>query len=88
MDDKNKLFPTLQKYYLDSFLFLINIDEIYREDERKNVKNKLIKIIFHIEPLAKNNINRINISFLSGKSFLEYVEYYNLYIFNLEKIHI
>ena len=86
MYDKSKLFPTLQPRFIDSCLFLINkSDEIYKVDERNKIKNKLINIITEIEPLAKNDINKINISFFSAKSFMEYLEYYNLYVSNLEK---
>ena len=83
---KSKLFTTLQEKNLDSCLFLINkSDEIYREDERNKIKNKLISTITEIEPLAKNDINKINICFFSAKSVLEYLEYYNLYVSDLEK---
>ena len=55
-----------------------------KKKDREQTKNNLINIIVKMEPLAKQNQNRINISFFSGKYFFEYLENYKRYVTNLE----
>jgi len=84
-EDKSNIFPLLQPKFIDTCLFLINkSDELTKKKDREQTKNNLINIITKIEPLAKQNKNRINISFFSGKCFFEYLENYKRYVTNME----
>ena len=84
-EDKSNIFPLLQPKFIDTCLFLINkSDELTKKKDREQTKNNLINIIVKMEPLAKQNQNRINISFFSGKYFFEYLENYKRYVTNLE----
>ena len=82
--DKGKLFGYLQSKFIYSCLFLVNkSDTIPKKDDREKIKNSLIKNIKEVEPnISKDNIN---ISFFSGKYFIEYLNYYRIYVEILEK---
>ena len=83
--DKQNIFVTLQPKFIDTCLFLVNkSDELPKQKDKDQAKNNLIDIVSKIEPLAKENKNRINISFFSGKYFFEYLENYERYVTNME----
>ena len=84
--DKENIFSLLRPKFIDTCLFLINkVDELPKEKDKKQAKNDLIEIITQIEPLVKNDRNRINISFFSGMYFFQYLKDYERYVTNLEK---
>ena len=75
------MFPNLRNNFNRTCLFLINkSDIIQNEKEKKNALNALIKNIQIID-----NIPEYNFSFFSGKSFIELLENYKKYIYNLER---
>ena len=84
-DDKDKIFPLLKNRFIDTCLFLINKCDILTEKEvMEQTKRNYINIIKDLEPEAAKNINRINISFFSGKCFMEYLKYYEIYVTYME----
>ena len=83
--DKSNIFPILQPRFIDTCLFLINkSDELIKKKDREQTKNNLIEMITKIEPLAKQNKNRVNVSFFSGKYYFDYLEHYKRYVTNME----
>lgn len=78
--EKNKVCPNLRQKFIQTCLFLINKSDTIEEEDKKKIIDVLIKTI------PENNINEdaLNISFFSGKSFNEYLEYYHKYVFLLE----
>ena len=81
--DKGKLYGYLQSKFINSCLFLVNkSDTIPKKDDREKIKNNLIKNIKEVEPNISND--KINISFFSGKYFIEYLKYYRIYVEVLE----
>lgn len=82
--DKSKIFGYLKSKFINTCLFLVNkSDSIPKKEDREKIKNSLIKNIKEIEPNISNNT--INISFFSGKYFIEYLQYYRIYVEILEK---
>ena len=83
-NDKQKIFPKLRMNFIKTCLFLINKSDIISNDEEKEkLKNNIIKNIGIVE--KEININNINISFFSGKFFLEYLKVSHYYINCLEQ---
>ena len=81
--NKQKIFPNLRKNFIKTCLFLINkIDELDKNEERKKLKDNIIKNISNIEKEAKDK--DINISFFSGTFFLKYLNTRLNYVFNFE----
>ena len=81
ISDKGKVFINLRPNFIKTCLFLINkSDTLEEEKDKDKIIDNLIKII------PENNIskNNINISFFSGKSFIEFLDYYNKYVYNME----
>lgn len=80
LSDKNKVCPNLRQKFIQTCLFLINKSDTIEEEDKKKIIDVLIKTI------PESNINEgvLNISFFSGKSFNEYLEYYHKYVFLLE----
>ena len=82
--DKQKIFPIFRRNFIKTCLFLFNkSDEIENEQKKRQLADGIMKHILPIE----NNIKRndMNISYFSGKYFLEYLQVINLYINLLEK---
>lgn len=83
--DKDNIFSLLRPKFIDTCLFLINkIDQLPREKDKQQAKNDLVDIISKIEPLVRNNKNRINISFFSGMYFFQYLKDYKRYVTDIE----
>ena len=85
-EDKGKLFGSIQNRFIDTCLFVINKSDKYRdEEERQKTKANLINIIItNIEKNVSKNPERINVSFFSGKCFFDYLNYYEMYVTNME----
>ena len=84
VNDKEKLFPILRPYFKDTCIFLINkIDLLVEESEKIRIKENILKIIQTVE----NNIKKddVNISYFSGKYFLDYLIVMNNYVYLLNK---
>ena len=75
------MFPNLRNYFNRTCLFLINkSDTILDEKDKKNALNAIINNILIVDDIKKENF-----SFFSGKSFIELLENYKKYIYNLER---
>ena len=87
-EDKQKLHPSLRDKFINSCLFLINKADTLssKKEQRKRDEEKIIKSLLEILSNVEKNIDKdsINISFFSGKCFSEYLEYYNVFIYQLE----
>ena len=88
---KNNLHPTLTSKCFYTSLFLINkSDKIskddqnrIKEDDKNRIKEDLFKRISDLDEYA--SFNRMNISFFTGKFFMEYLKAYKFYVDLLEQ---
>ena len=77
--DKMKIFPSFRANFMKSCIFLINkSDIIINEKDKDKIKDKIFNNILKIDEHLKKD----NISFFSGKKFLEYLNIMNNYIKN------
>lgn len=82
--DKQKLFPLLRPYFIQTCIFLINkIDEVKDYSEKIKIKENIFNNISSIEKSLKKD--DINISFFSGKYFFEYLKVMNNYVYLFNK---
>ena len=80
--DKNKIIINLRNNYIKTCLFLINkSDSLEGDDDKEKIVNVLLKTI----PEKDISINNIHVSFFSGKLFNEYLEYYDKYVYMIDK---
>ena len=87
LGDKQKLHILLQPKFILSCLFLVNkCDELSSKKEKRKQEEEKIKqsITNTIRDIEKNGSENINIAFFSGKSFIEFLKFYKLYIDILE----
>lgn len=72
------MFPNLRPKFIKTCLFLINkSDTLIEDSDREKTVQNLIKNFPSEENPTKDNIN---ISFLSGKSLLEYLNIYDRFV--------
>ena len=88
-NDKQKLIPNLRPFFIKTCIFLINkIDLLNDKSELIKIENDVFKNISLIEENLKKDDNmdkKVNISFFSGKSFLEYLDVTYTYFDLLDK---
>jgi len=82
-DDKEKVFPLFRKDFIKTCLFLFNkIDTLDDDKEKIKLEKQIYNHISSVEKdITKENMN---ISFFSGKNFLNYLFIINDYIYLLE----
>ena len=80
--DKMKIFPKIRDNFMKSCIFLINKSDIIKNEKDKDkIKEKIFNNILKIDEHLKEEDN---ISFFSGKKFLEYLNIMNNYIIPLK----
>jgi len=86
--DKQKLHHLLRPKFLSSCLFLINKSDSLsnKKEKRKIDEEKLTNSIIDTISKVEENMsqNKINISFFSGRCFIEFLHYYKMYVDILE----
>ena len=86
--DKQKLHHLLRPKFLSSCLFLINKSDSLsnKKEKRKIDEEKLTNSIIDTISKVEENMsqNKINISFFSGRCFIEFLQYYKMYVDILE----
>ena len=79
LNDKEKVFPTLRQKFIKTCLFLVNkSDTLETEDDKVNIANNIYKNMLSVEKDIKKQ--DLNIAFFSGKSFLQYLKNYYLFV--------
>jgi len=82
--DKKKIFPLMRPNFIKMCIFLMNkSDEIKNKKDREKIKYSLFNNIKLVEEDLKKE--DMNISFFSGKKFMNYLNIMNNYIYPLDK---